>query len=402
MYREDFCGDRQEVCFAVEPARTTAEEGAVYFELVTRSGPLTLESGEWLADGGAARRVGLVAGFCTHNRPAALLANLRALLNDTGVAERLLRIVVVDQGSARIRDHPDFALLPNGFDKVHLVEQDNYGGSGGFTRAILETAALQGASHILLMDDDAVVEPESVLRTAAFLALARQDLAVGGQMLDSLYPSRLAEFTTRLVPEKFRIETAIGDLDVAQSAGLRPMLKVEATDYSGWWFFAFPLSAVDQVGLPLPFFIHYDDVEFGLRLTRGGVPIVNVPGFGVWHDSAGLRWRHLDRVLRPPQRAGDPWATPGHSGLVPFPANRQAIARGIAGAGLFRRVGDVRGGARLPAGPGNPRERPARPSSPHPPGSPGTEGGDTAARTISAARDLRPSTSTNFLLEARI
>ena len=42
------------------------------------------------------------------------------------------------------------------------------------------------ATHVLLMDDDAIVEPESILRAAAFLSLARGDVAIGGHMLDPL------------------------------------------------------------------------------------------------------------------------------------------------------------------------------------------------------------------------
>ena len=47
---------------------------------------------------------------------------------------------------------------------------------------------------MLLMDDDAVTEPESVFRAiASFQALAREDMGVGGQMLDMLRPMEVYE-----------------------------------------------------------------------------------------------------------------------------------------------------------------------------------------------------------------
>src|SRR5262249_54214396 len=53
----------------------------------------------------------------------------------------------------------------------------------------------------------------------------------------------------------------------------------------------FPLSVLERVGLPLPFFIHFDDVEFGWRLARAGVPTIPVPGIGVWHEPFHLKTR---------------------------------------------------------------------------------------------------------------
>ena len=157
---------------------------------------------------------------------------------------------------------------------------------------MLEASEVHGASHILLMDDDAITEPESVLRTAAFLALARTEIAIGGQMLDALRPTVLSEFSARMAPENLSVRTLIGRRDLAKTEeGLAPLLRVQATGYNAWWFLAFPVSALKRAGLPLPFFIHYDDVEFGHRLALTGVPTVPVPGIGVWHEPTYLKQR---------------------------------------------------------------------------------------------------------------
>ena len=41
---------------------------------------------------------------------------------------------------------------------------------------------------------------------------------------------------------------------------------------------------LDRVGLPLPLFLRGDDLEFGCRLMRNGVPTVSLPGVAVWHE----------------------------------------------------------------------------------------------------------------------
>jgi GT2 family glycosyltransferase len=46
--------------------------------------------------------------------------------------------------------------------------------------------------------------------------------------------------------------------------------------------------------VPLPFFINFDDVEYGLRLRQAGVRLATLPGIAVWHqtgDGKETRWR---------------------------------------------------------------------------------------------------------------
>src|SRR5205085_8693821 len=120
---------------------------------------------------------------------------------DADVLGCLRKIVVVDQGSRRVTAHPSFGRLPPGAaGKVAVIEQANFGGAGGFTRSILEALNTPGATHMLLMDDDAELEPESVYRAARLLALARGDLAVGGNMLDLLRPNELFELNAEVYP----------------------------------------------------------------------------------------------------------------------------------------------------------------------------------------------------------
>ena len=59
--------------------------------------------------------------------------------------------------------------------------------------------------------------------------------------------------------------------------------------YNGWWYFGLPLELLDEVGLPMPCFIRGDDVEFGLRLNRHGIPTVGLPGVAIWHEPFYLK-----------------------------------------------------------------------------------------------------------------
>ena len=288
---EEFAGEEREVFIDLpEPRLHFRELGALHFDIIAGPERVELHRADWLALDVEAEPMAMVAGYCTFNREGFLLANVRALLEDPEVAESLERVVVVDQGTSAIRDHRDFdAVADLAGAKLQLVEQDNFGGAGGFTRSILEARAIEGASHMLLMDDDAVTEPESVFRAVAFQALATEEMGVGGQMLDLLRPKEVYESGALIDPASLGVKTPIHRLHAEASDAMTPFLEVAYVHYNAWWFFAFPLRLVDRVGLPLPLFIRGDDVEFGYRLHRAGVTTATVPGLGIWHEPFYLK-----------------------------------------------------------------------------------------------------------------
>jgi galactofuranosylgalactofuranosylrhamnosyl-N-acetylglucosaminyl-diphospho-decaprenol beta-1,5/1,6-galactofuranosyltransferase len=269
-----FAGRGRELGVEVPPG----DAGLLFFEARALS-RLVLHRAEWVARGAVARPAPLAVCYCTCDREAMLLRNVAALLEGPAVAA----VIVVDQGGRKVREHPDWpAVAARAGGRLRLVEQDNRGGAGGFTRGLLE-AETMGAAHVLLMDDDATAAPEAVCRAAAFLGLARGDVAVGGQMLDLRRPCELAETAGRYRPDHVRVTEPLRRR-MDRTSGLNALIRPEEGHYNGWWFFAFPLRLLDRVGLPLPLFLRGDDVELGCRLLRAGVPTVSLPGVAVWHE----------------------------------------------------------------------------------------------------------------------
>ncbi|MFQ9704642.1 MAG: hypothetical protein ACLR0U_26825 [Enterocloster clostridioformis] len=43
--------------------------------------------------------------------------------------------------------------------------------------------------------------------------------------------------------------------------------------YSGWWCCCFSLNVVRSDNMPIPLFIHRDDIEFGLRNAKYGISV---------------------------------------------------------------------------------------------------------------------------------
>ena len=68
-------------------------------------------------------------------------------------------------------------------ERLVLVRQQNLGGSGGFSRGMLEALERAESDGVLLLDDDAISEPEAIFRAVRFADAASRPIVVGGGML---------------------------------------------------------------------------------------------------------------------------------------------------------------------------------------------------------------------------
>lgn len=237
------------------------------------------------------RPVRLAVGLVTHNREAMFETTARALVELSKAMPDLVRVYVVNHGRAfRSEALRDLANAP----LFRVVEQPNLGGCGGFARAMID--AMDGndrPTHLLLMDDDILLDPRIVARAVAFAAHAVTDVAIGGQAIELERPTRLQEAWGRLGENWLpRMEGA--NLDLTEPESLRFWEVCPDVHYNGWWFCMMPMRAIRTVGLPAPIFIRGDDIEYGLRLRQARIPLVPLPGLGVWH--ASVRYKHVGMV----------------------------------------------------------------------------------------------------------
>jgi galactofuranosylgalactofuranosylrhamnosyl-N-acetylglucosaminyl-diphospho-decaprenol beta-1,5/1,6-galactofuranosyltransferase len=257
----------------------------LFFELTALPDGAVLRSAAWHSPDTSAEPVGLVAVFCTFDREPQLARVLATIGGDAEAVRALARVVVVSQGRPGLADHPGMARLPDPLrDRLEVIEQANFGGAGGFARGMLAATEVPGATHLVLMDDDVAAEPEGLRRAAAFFAIARPDLALGGHMLDLLQPTRLYEAGARIDPRRWYLEPLRMHLRLDDRRRLDELLDAAPMHYNGWWLFGLPLPLLDRAGLPLPCFIRGDDVEYGRRLHDRGLYTVGLPGVAIWHE----------------------------------------------------------------------------------------------------------------------
>lgn len=194
-----------------------------------------------------------------------------------------IELVVVDNSKNITTDEATGAtLLPN----------ENYGGSGGFTRGLIYLKDRNTFTHCLFMDDDASCEIESIRRAFNLLAYAKsKDLAVSGALLREVEPARLHEKGGRFKngqwwPLKSGLNmSSVGDLIESERTDVAP-------NYGAWWFFAFSIQRVQ--GYAFPFFVRGDDIQFGIQ-NRFNVITMN--GIACWGEDFWYKESPLTRYL---------------------------------------------------------------------------------------------------------
>ena len=278
---------------------TFGDGGWYWFDVAADSEDAVVEAARWEAQVPAETPRGRATiGITTYNRPTDCATVLGQLGASDTLPEVLKEVVVVDQGNKKVVDDDRFPAARESLGAgLRVINQPNLGGSGGFSRGMYE-AMEGGADYVLLLDDDVRVDPEGIVRAVAFADLARVPTIVGGHMFSMYERTMLHAYAEHVQPWRFwwgAVKGTRPDHDLA-TAPLRTTAWLHQradADYNGWWMCLIPTSVVRRIGLSLPFFIKWDDSEYGLRARGAGVPTVSFPGAAVWH----VPWTDKDDSL---------------------------------------------------------------------------------------------------------
>ncbi len=226
------------------------------------------------------REITLAVGICTYRREEFVKQNAAKIASFFERNEGKSHHVFISDNGNSLGD-----LLPDS-PYVTVVQNPNTGGSGGFSRTMMETLqSVTKFTHLLLMDDDIMFRPEILARLLFFLSHCCGGYAhvtVGGAMclLDEpwIQFEAGAKFLTGGVLQGLQMSLDLRDAKTC----IRNAAAVQEADYNSWWCCCMSVERIRQVGLSMPFFIKMDDVEYALRL---GEAVVCLPGVCVSHES---------------------------------------------------------------------------------------------------------------------
>ncbi|AEF84972.1 conserved hypothetical protein [Treponema primitia ZAS-2] len=258
----------------------------IWFTIYKKSTePFAINSIQWCTDKTPGTENKLAIVSCTFKREEYILNNIGKFENFLTENEALrdkIHLFVIDNGrtldAGKRYAHTD--ILPN----------MNAGGAGGFTRGMMEAVKSNaGYTRILLMDDDIDVLPESYFRTlivSNYLREEYRDAFISGAMMEMVSKHWL--FEALAFQKGDWVKGVYSGMDVLR---LENILKINTVQdklfsekkvFSGWWYNCFPVSFIHEKGLPLPFFIRCDDVEWGWR--HQGKHHIALNGICVWHE----------------------------------------------------------------------------------------------------------------------
>jgi galactofuranosylgalactofuranosylrhamnosyl-N-acetylglucosaminyl-diphospho-decaprenol beta-1,5/1,6-galactofuranosyltransferase len=291
IHNFDRCQLTNNIKIALPKLRENETAGRIYLEIMCLSEQGFFQEGLIATEQEKIQEITLGIITCTFKKETYIKNTVNTILADKLLEAKNLKIFVVDNGKTLKED--DF-----NDPRVQLIANRNVGGSGGFTRGLLAALQSNSFTHFLFMDDDIDLESESIYRLFSLYEYRKEDFAVSGTMLD-LHKKHILYEAGALYGRKadrkssgpFSVTSVKHNLDLKDSASLNAILWEEPIDYGAFWFFAFSQEVLTQIGLPMPFFIRIDDIEFGLRITEKlGNKIVAFPAIAVWHEPFYLKF----------------------------------------------------------------------------------------------------------------
>ena len=251
-------------------------EGIISFE-INQSDLKNIERIEYKTHLCVENEVKLGVVVCTYNRKI-YVENLIKIFNN----------ILLDKDneyeiSFYIIDNAQNLEIISKNDKIKIIKNKNYGGAGGFTRGIIESMNC-GDTNILLMDDDVEIEEEAIKRLYSFLKILKgkyDDYFISGGMFLKGRENIQHELTG--VWEIYKNKSLRGNKNLIniKEVLLNEKEYSEKLRYGAWWFCSFSRKNISENGLPFPFFIKGDDIEFSLR---NGSKLITLNGLSVWHE----------------------------------------------------------------------------------------------------------------------
>lgn len=221
--------------------------------------------------------------FITHN--VELIKN-EILASDDEIAQHF-HMHIIDNGrtlNAQEINCEGIIVHPN----------QNVGGAGGFTRGMLEAMdQTPEATHVLLMDDDVTISPESIKRTYNLLRVVNdeyKEALVSGAMFNHHVANLQMEDVGFIAYDGTQHPVKPG-LNMAElfDCVYNEDFKLFEQDqmdqnYAGWWYCCIPLALIKKINLPIPVFVRLDDAEYGIRCIKAnGNKTMSMNGICIWH-----------------------------------------------------------------------------------------------------------------------
>lgn len=276
------------------PMTGLMDGGYFWFDAESLDGEVIISEAVWSVPQNArtaSKLTTMSIAITTFNRASYCMNQLRAIAGAKELRKRLDTVYCTDQGNDLVKNQQGYTKIAEDLGaQLTYIQQTNLGGSGGFSRGMYETAKAGNSDFVLLLDDDAISEPESILRAIQFSDYTVRPVLVGGGMFHLDNRTMLYTQGERINPQRMWMYPS-KNMGYNHDFSMEPLRdspdrhqRIDE-DFNGWWMCLIPIAVVKKIGLSMPVFIKFDDIEYGLRAKKAGFPTVCLPGVAVWHQA---------------------------------------------------------------------------------------------------------------------
>ena len=224
----------------------------------------------------------LAVVIVTWNVKEAVLVNLRSVFASSPMPD--IEVVVVDNAS---KDGTAEAVR-EAFPQVQVIANTE---NLGFSKACNQGIHASTARHILLLNPDMRVEPDSLSKTVAYLDQSPEVGVLGAKLIDShghpIHHMRRFPTIKDQVALLLKLPHLFPDLIHRYHARDLDLAAEQDVDSVRGSYFAMNRSAISKVGiLDERFYIWFEEVDYCKRVKKAGLAVRYVPSI-VAHDLVG-------------------------------------------------------------------------------------------------------------------
>ena len=219
--------------------------------------------------------VNICCTICTYKRENYVKKTI-SILSEFLNKNRWFQVLVVDNGQT---------LQTIEEERLRIIHNPNYGGSGGFTRGMIECCNNSNCDYVLLMDDDIALDTKAITITHSFLSGLKKeykDSFLAGSMLVMDNPN--IQYEKAGYWKGIKGCSYGRNLDVSDKSNLYVNENIynDRLQFAAWWYCCIPIQRIREIGYPLPVFIKGDDIEYSIR---NNCEVITLNGIGVWHEA---------------------------------------------------------------------------------------------------------------------
>ncbi|MBN2323424.1 MAG: glycosyltransferase family 2 protein [Spirochaetes bacterium] len=217
----------------------------------------------------------------TYNKRQRVLALIESLMY-LDISFDRLKVVVVDNSST---DDTVSALKEKYGEKIEILPMtENVGGSGGFNRGMRHVMENHSSDLIWLLDNDVVVEKETLSALLTEIKADDRTGAVGSMMCKLDNQFRINELGGFIDWRNTRLHLNAHNLHIRSAPR-----NAQQVDYCAATSLLTKKTVINQIGYWDDVFIHFDDVEWCLRMNAAGWRVISTPKSRIWHESADIK-----------------------------------------------------------------------------------------------------------------